>query len=530
MIKLSMLSLLLLSAKNVFADCINPVPNEYIIVTKYPDKVLQLSAVNFKTSNQNNSFIYDHRSLNLSFKSSIKPINNLEASTLILSLSEKMVNEISTLADTSLTQNCFVDLETSPLANTVIENDDPYFSRQWGLSYFLQNISEYKSLKKIKVAVSDTGFDIDHEDLKSNLSVNLAELNGLPNFDDDNNGCIDDIYGCDVTQQNGEVGINTYKSNLIDHGTHVAGIIAANTNNQIGVSGAGFNVELLLVKTFSSHRKTTGADLIKSIYYAVNNKAEVINCSWGTGTRPTLAEFNAFEFARINNVIVVTAAGNSATYAATTSPAGLSNVLTVGSFNSSLQLSTFSNFGEAVDILAPGGDGIERKNDGILSLITYSRYSEKKGTSMAAPFITAALANLKSLFPDLKRTELVNILLKSSDIKSVQGFFDTSYKDDLKFINMANAIALAEDYVTRNQNNPTDINEYDFEPKKIVKPSSQGSLSSSSSSDNLTNDSQSSGCNHSAQQKSASNQSWLLLLIPLLYLGIKKRTLKKDPL
>ena len=106
----------------------------------------------------------------------------------------------------------------------------------------------------IIVAVIDSGVDYTHEDLRGKLWVNQAELNGLANVDDDNNGCVDDIYGCDLRTQVYEsfgfhpgLGGATYQADPylrpdgIGHGTHVAGIIAACRNNGTGISGVSVN-------------------------------------------------------------------------------------------------------------------------------------------------------------------------------------------------------------------------------------------------------------------------------------------------
>lgn len=538
-----------------YANCEDPVPNEYLVVTNDPEKILKyINSLKSITGNLNkvsqtsNQMIYDHRLPKVFLKggtSSKVSLKNIDHSTLILNLSKNEVHKIKQFKDTVISNNCFVHItsfenpihrpdenlnrsasvsltESNPLIGNT--NSDPLYDLQWGLKSVNLNLPEELVIPNYKtiVAISDTGFDLNHEDLQENLWVNSVELNGIDGVDDDNNGCIDDIHGCDVTQMNGSLSVNTYKSNLVDHGTHVAGIVGATTNNQMGVSGTGVHLDLMLIKAFASNRRTTAADLIKSIYYAVDNNADVLNCSWESGSLPTVVEFNAFEYARINNMIVVAAAGNSATYASKTSPAGLSNVITVGSHNSNLQLSTFSNFGNAVDILAPGGDGIERRNDSILSLGAYSKYIEKKGTSMAAPYITAAIANLKSIYPNLKRTEILNILLNSADVKSVQGFFDPKYKDSLKIINLGNAIRLADEYT----NSIEPMSSFDYEPKVISKPSTQSHVDVSSDQYLFQSEAHGSGCSNSNFKTKATNSSWLLIFIPLLYLVIKKRTLK----
>lgn len=512
-------TLVLSFSLNALAQCLDPVDDEYLVVTQHPELVLSSTQISSKASSSEHLFIYNHQKNLMSFKTTNATSKNLNASTLVLNLTPSQLQKVKLIDNTSITQNCYV--EPFETADSLFSNE-PHYSNQWGLKSVFADLdmSKFQNSSEVVVAVSDTGFDTAHEDLNSKLWVNTQELNGLPGVDDDGNGCIDDIHGCDVTVQNGNVGINTYKTNLIDHGTHVAGIIGANSNNGLGMVGATVNSKLMLVKSFSSKRRTTSSDLLKSIYYAVDNKADIINCSWGTSASPTTAEFNAFEYARINNVIAVTAAGNSSTYASRTSPAGLTNVLTVGSHSSRNLLSTFSNFGEAVDILAPGGDGSERRNESILSLGIQDVYIGKKGTSMSAPFISAALANLKSVYPDLTRNELINILLLSADQKSVQAYFDPKYKDDVNFLNFKNSLDLAEDYVSGAYTD--DLN---YEPKEILKPKDVVSLETAFDDRSPTSNNSGSGCSNNLQSE-ATNFSWLLLFIPFLLIQIKKRTLK----
>ncbi len=506
---------------STFANCLEYVPNEYILTTSYPDQVLSTLNVSLKTSSQDGLFIYNHRQNYLPFKTTQKIIKNLSESTLVLKLNSKELKKIQSLDYVNVTSNCFVESLNYDSFNFP---NDPLYSNQWGLIQ-LNNELDLLGIKfdlKVKVAVSDTGFDFNHDDLQSKLWTNQVELTGRLGFDDDGNGCIDDIHGCDVTLQNGDIGLNTYKSNLLDHGTHVAGIIGAASSNSIGVAGAAINTELILIRAFSNQRRTTTADLLKSVYYAVNINADVLNCSWGTGSSPTKAEFNAFEYARQNDVVVVVAAGNDATYASRTSPAGLPNVLSVGSHNSSFQLSTFSNFGDSVDILAPGGDGIERKNEGIYSTAAYSKYLQKKGTSMSAPFVTAAIANLKSAFPNLSRNELINILLFSADQKTVSAYFDPKYSNYAALLNFKKALQVAKEY-----NSGVSINDFKKEPKSITFSESSNWFEEETLERDLSSETQStSGCNSNQMKSEAHITSWIFLLLPMFWLQIKKRTLK----
>jgi subtilisin family serine protease len=191
------------------------------------------------------------------------------------------------------------------------------------------------------------------------------------------------------------------------HGTHVAGIAAASGNNGVGISGAAWNAKIMAIKGFPDFGQYAKiSDLLSGIYYAVNNGAHIINASWGSSYEPGQAEIDAFQFALDNNVIPIVAAGNEALVAQFTTPAGIPGVFTVGSINSSIELSQFSNYGNAVDILAPGGDstyGGWGSEEYILS--TYPTdvggYGLLKGTSMAAPYVSGVAALIKSVNMEL---------------------------------------------------------------------------------------------------------------------------------
>lgn len=499
-----------------YADCDEVVNNEYLVVTENPDLVLKnIGTQNFKTGS-NKFFIYDHRTNSQYFK--VTKSNSVQSSTLHLTLEQKELSKIKNIEKTFVYQNCVANI--NQIEETQTPND-PLYSSQWALQLLNYSVPNGLAPKqKIKIAISDTGFDYLHEDLNSNLWVNSSELNGKDGIDDDNNGCIDDIHGCDVADNDPDVDVNTYKSNLIDHGTHVAGIIGAVSNNSIGITGVASNIELILIKAFSSKRKTTTADLLRSIYYAVDSGASILNCSWGSGSKPNLAEFNAFEYARLNDVVVVVAAGNSSTYASKTSPAGLTNVLTVGSHNSKFQLSTFSNFGTSVDILASGGDGVERRNESILSLGINNTYTQKKGTSMASPIVAASLAIIKSYFPQLTRNELINLVLENSDSINVTGFYDSTYRADVKALNLEKAFEAAQKY------SETNSTSFLYEPKTISKPQTSSSVDNTNFSEDFSSNS-TNGCARNNLNSTATLPSMIILLLPLFLLWIKKKELKK---
>lgn len=246
----------------------------------------------------------------------------------------------------------------------------------------------------VVVAVIDTGVDYTHEDLKDNIWVNSKEIPGN-GIDDDGNGYIDDVYGVDL-----ETGRD---SGMDDngHGTHVAGIIAA-SNNHIGVVGLAYNVKIMPIKAGMASGFFNQSQIAKGILYAYNNGADVINMSFG-GSASTIAVQDALETA-YTRCVLVAAAGNDAMpnegrpITAPTYPAALSYVMGVMSVDIRGVESGFTNYDVAAyssveyEVYAPGSQ--------ILSTIPGNRYATWIGTSMAAPYVSAMAALLRSAYPD----------------------------------------------------------------------------------------------------------------------------------
>ena len=245
----------------------------------------------------------------------------------------------------------------------------------------------------VVVAVIDTGVDYTHEDLKDNIWVNSKEIPGN-GIDDDGNGYIDDVYGVDL-----ETGRD---SGMDDngHGTHVAGIIAA-SNNHIGVVGLAYNVKLMPIKAGMASGFFNQSQIAKGILYAYNNGADVINMSFG-GKASDIAVQEALETAYTRCVLVAAAgndgAPNEGLFSLPTYPAALSYVMGVMSVDMWGVESSFTNYDVTAyssveyEVYAPGSQ--------ILSTIPGNRYATWSGTSMAAPYVSAMAALLRSAYPD----------------------------------------------------------------------------------------------------------------------------------
>ncbi len=255
--------------------------------------------------------------------------------------------------------------EPNYIVKTSAIPNDPGYSLQWGLNNTGQTGGTSgadihaqaawdvtKGSNNIIIAVVDTGVAYDHPDLSGNIWVNTAELNGLPGIDDDQNGYKDDVYGWDFINNDG------HPVDYDQHGTHVAGIVAARGNNGIGVSGVMWSAQIMPVRFLGITGSGDVARGAEAITYAVDNGARIINASWG-GYDYSATLYNAIDYARQKNVLVVAAAGNEENNndADPFYPASfnLANIISVAASDRNDSLAFFSNYGAAsVHLAAPG--------------------------------------------------------------------------------------------------------------------------------------------------------------------------------
>ncbi|SFS43540.1 S8 family peptidase [Marininema halotolerans] len=237
--------------------------------------------------------------------------------------------------------------------------NDPLFPRQYGLRQINAPLAwnVTRGRRAVFVAIVDTGVQTNHPDLRTKLLRGFNFISGNTNTND-NNG----------------------------HGTHVAGIAAAATNNGIGVAGTGFNIRILPVKVLNSQGVGTLFDVARGILYSVQRGAKVINLSLG-GPNTSATLQNAVNTAWQRGVVVVAAAGNNAS-SVPEYPAFYTNVIAVAATNARDRRASFSNFGSWVDVAAPGVN--------ILSTTVGSGYGFKTGTSMSTPFVTGLAGLLAS--------------------------------------------------------------------------------------------------------------------------------------
>ena len=255
--------------------------------------------------------------------------------------------------------------------------EDPHRPSQWSLDRTtFEAASDTVGSSQAIVAVLDTGIRGTHEDLAGML------LAGADFVDGSGSGLVPDHF----------------------HGSHVAGVVAAASNNGKGITGAGASLRVLPVRVLNSSGSGSSADVADGIIWAADHDADVINLSLGSTSNSIVVEA-AIDYAVSRGVVVVAAAGNSGNVGNPTMyPAALSSVMSVAAVGTADLRADFSAHGSWIDITAPGVS--------ILSLHNGSddNYAYANGTSMAAPQVAAAAALLRAADPSLTVTEIRNLL------------------------------------------------------------------------------------------------------------------------
>jgi len=300
--------------------------------------------------------------------------------------------------------------ELNPVISICAMPDDRLYAEQWSLGK-IQAPEAWDTCRgdgEIVVAVIDTGVDYNHRDLQGNMWINEAELNGVADVDDDGNGYVDDIHGYNFTHDNND------PADDHGHGTHCAGTIAAVGNNGLDTSGVCWNARIMPLKILGSTGDGNAADAVPAIYYAVANGADIISGSWGSEEDSNMLR-EAIAYARREGVIVVAAAGNKGSdkpyY-----PAAYPEVISVTATESNDQRWYLSNYGDWVDMAAPGRDVLSLRAAGTSSGVVRDQFTCKlSGTSMAAPQVSGTCALLLSANPLLTCAELQEMLTTTGD-------------------------------------------------------------------------------------------------------------------
>ena len=297
---------------------------------------------------------------------------------------------------------------------------DPQFGDQWALSNSGQRGGKEGAdisaplawatttgSEDVVVAVLDSGVDYRHEDLAPNMWTRPASMTP---YEDSDLGTIDDEYGFNAVDN---------ASDPMDengHGTHCAGIIGAEGENDIGIAGVNWKVRIMPLKFMNAGGFGTTKDAIEAINYVIARKKDgvnvrIISASWGS-TQKSRALEDVIRKAYENDILFVAAAGNSSVSNDRSphypSSYNVPNVVSVAALDRNDQLASFSNWGvKSVAIAAPGVD--------ILSTWLNNAYEEKSGTSMATPVVSGVAALIVAEHPRMSVDDLRKKLLASTD-------------------------------------------------------------------------------------------------------------------
>ncbi|MCF7918419.1 MAG: S8 family serine peptidase [Candidatus Cloacimonetes bacterium] len=311
-----------------------------------------------------------------------------------------------------LQNNLFINSGEIPAAYfaEIDENTDNRISNPELMAYFSENNYDF-----------DNDGELTHADLVAESSI---LMNGI---DDDGNGYCDDIMGWDFTDAAELANIasgdyllqDNYPEDEYNHGTHVAGIIGATTDNGIGVSGICWKVNILSIRAgFKTADGLSGVlqddDASAGIIYAADMGADVINLSWGDYVySPIIAD--ACEYAFQRGCIVVVSAGNTASEGLMY-PAHLAHTISVGSVDGQRERFWQSSYGAQLDLMAPGVN--------VMSCFDIEEpfYEQMSGTSMSAPYVSGAVALLLSHEPDLDYATIRSRLAQSAVDLGANGF------------------------------------------------------------------------------------------------------------
>ena len=342
---------------------------------------------------------------------------------------EQVVNEYRNLPDVEYAEpNYTINLEPEPqgsvppsyINSATAGPNDPMFGEQWSLENSGQRGGSAKAdisalaawgktrgTEKVVVAVIDSGVDYTHPDLIKNMWVRPPNM---ARYSDDQLGTIDDAHGFNAVDNSGDPMDDN------GHGTHCAGIIGAEGDNNEGIAGINWKVEIMPLKFIDSNGSGTTKDAIKAINYAIDRKradvnVRVINASWGSTAKSKALE-DAIREAGEEGILFIAAAGNSSADSDRSPhfPAGynLPNVISVAALNRNDELASFSNYGaKSVHIAAPGAE--------ILSTWLNGTFEEHSGTSMATPEVVGVAALVLSVEPEMSVKELRQRLFDSAD-------------------------------------------------------------------------------------------------------------------
>jgi subtilisin family serine protease len=344
---------------------------------------------------------------------------------------DEVVAQYRTLPEVEYAEaNGSITLDQDGSGNKHVHANDEMFAQQWGLDNTGQNNGQAgadisatrawavtRGSDQVVVAVLDSGVDYTHPDLINNIWTRPEIIKAYQDDDLTSDGGVDDLHGFNVVEDNGDPMDDN------GHGTHCAGIIGAEGGNGIGIAGVNWSVKIMPLRFMDGDGTGTTKDAIEAINYVIDRKragvnVRIISASWGSTARSRALE-DVIRKAYEEGVLFVAAAGNASADNDQTphypSSYNLGNVVSVAATNRRDELTSFSNYGaKSVHVAAPGEE--------ILSTWLEHGFSEKKGTSMATPFVAGVAALILSQNPKMSVDDLRARLLKSVDpLPSLKG-------------------------------------------------------------------------------------------------------------
>ena len=275
--------------------------------------------------------------------------------------------------------------------------------------YYLENIKAVEAHKittgdtNIVIGIVDTGVDLLHEDLKDNYKYNYNDP--INNIDDDMDGYVDNYYGWDIASND-----NNPQSIVSYHGTRVAGMASAVSNNKKGIYSIGYKVKILPIKVMDEAGNiSTGYE---GIVYAADHGCDIINCSWGSNTPSKFAQDVVNYATEYRHCLIIASAGNKKSAIDKRPdtwwyPASYDNVLSVAATGQNDVHWNGTSFATTVDVSAPG--------ENVYSTYKNSSYAYGWGTSFASPIVAGLAGLLKTKFPNYTPQQLAAQIRITSD-------------------------------------------------------------------------------------------------------------------
>lgn len=320
--------------------------------------------------------------------------------------------------------------------------NDSAWASQWGTQRIgTENAWDLtRGDERVTVGVIDTGLDYEHPDLQGQYWINAPEdgnndgifqpwsiwefrdgQNGdFDGVDNDGNGFVDDVIGYDFVDQPdvGNAAGGDYAEpdpipyDDMGHGSSVAGIIAAAADNGIGIAGVAPGCRIMVLRAFDARGIGAESDVARALAYAVAEGVRVVNMSFGDVVYSRVLR-DVIRWAYARRVVLVASAGNAQS-SALHYPSAYDETISVSATAQNDILAGFSNFGQSVDIAAPGSD--------ILTTDRGGRYAGFYGTSAAAPFVAGVAALVLSRNPQLSPEEVRGVLIASAEDLGPRGW------------------------------------------------------------------------------------------------------------